>query len=63
MERSGPHVQLKLKRETRRKDEIFLPFFFGIGSERGRHELDRERRETPTSLYDLRRSGGRNPSS
>ena len=27
------------------------------------HELEREMRETPHSLYDLRRSGGRNPSS
>ena len=25
-------------------------------------ELEREMRETPLSLYDLRRSGGRNPS-
>ena len=27
-----------------------------------RSELEREMRETPLSLYDLRRSGGRNPS-
>ena len=26
-------------------------------------ELERERSKTPSSLYDLRRSGGRNPSS
>ena len=26
-------------------------------------ELERDMRETPHSLYDLRRSGGRNPSS
>ena len=26
-------------------------------------ELEREMRETPPSLYDLRKSGGRNPSS
>ena len=60
MERSGPRVQLKLKWEKKgkkKKGSHFLPIF---GSGR---ELERERRETPHSLYDLRRSGGRNPSS
>ena len=40
-----------------RKKSHFLPFF---GS---RCELEREMRETPPSLYDLRRSGGQNQSS
>ena len=47
------------KREKRRKDHIFSPF--STSSNSGL-ELEREMRETP-SLYDLRRSGGRNPSS
>ena len=48
------------KREKRRKYHIFS--LFSAGSDSG-HELEREMRETPHSLYDLRRSSGRNPSS
>ena len=57
MEQSGPHVQLKLKKGKREEKSYFSPIF-GNG-----RELEREMRETPHSLYDLRRSGGRNPSS
>ena len=57
-------IQLKLKwdkkREKRRKYHIFSPFSIGLNIGR---ELEREMRETPHSLYDLRRSGGRNLSS
>ena len=48
------------KREKRRKYHIFSPFSTGLDSG---PELEREMRETPHSRYDLRRSGGRNPSS
>ena len=48
------------KGEKRRKYHIFSPFL--VGPDSGR-ELEREMRETPHSLYNLRRSGGRNPSS
>ena len=48
------------KGEKRRKYHIFSPF--SVGSDSGR-ESERERRETPHSLYNLRRSGGRNSSS
>ena len=41
----------KEKREKRRKVTFSLIFNSG-------HELEREKRETPHSLYDLRRSGG-----
>ena len=56
---NGPHVQLKLKykKKEKRRKITFSPIFGGG------HELERERRETPHSLYDLRRSGGWNPSS
>ena len=43
-----------------RKYHIFSPFFAIFGQW---VELEREMRETPPSLYDLWRSGGRNPSS
>ena len=48
---------LNLKRGKEKKNQIFYPIF---GS---RHELQREIRETPHSLYDLKKSGGQNPSS
>ena len=57
----GPTSNICLKRQKKRKKADFLGA--GTGSEWGRRELKRERRETPPSLYDLRRSGGRNPSS
>ena len=53
----GPSSNLNLngeKKGKREENSHFLPFF---GSGR---ELERERRETPHSLYDIRRSGGRN---
>ena len=53
----GPASNLNLKRGKEKKNQIFCPIF---GS---RHELQRERRETPHSLYDLKKSGGQNPSS
>ena len=63
MERSGPHVQLKLKwdkkkRKREKKSHFFSPFC--AISDNGR-EVEREMREIPPSLYDLLRSGGRNP--
>ena len=60
MARSGPHVQLKLKRENRRKDDIFSPIFCQTDSGL---ELEREGRKSSPSLYDLKRSSGRNLSS
>ena len=58
----GPMSNLCLKRQKReRKKTDFLGD--GTSSELGRRELERERRETPHSLYDIQRSGGRNPSS
>ena len=56
----GPVSNLNLngkKKGKEKKESHFLPIF-GSGC-----ELERERRETPPSLYDLRRLGGRNPSS
>ena len=58
MEQSGPCIQLKLKKGKKEEKSLFFSPIFGSG-----HELEREMRETPPSLYDLRRSGGRNPSS
>ena len=58
---SGPHVQLMLNETKKRKKTDFLGA--RTSSELGRRELERERRETPHSLYHLRRSGGQNPSS
>ena len=46
--------------EKRRRYHIFSPF--SAGSDSG-HELKKEMSETPPSLYDLQRSGGRNSSS
>ena len=40
-----------------------LIFFEGKTGSKERSELEREMRETPHSLYDIWRSGGRNPSS
>ena len=48
------------KRKREEKYHIFSPF--SAISNSG-CELEREMRETPPSLKDLRRSGGRNPSS
>ena len=53
----GPASNLNLKRGKDKKNHILSPIF---GSGR---ELEREMRETPSSLNDLRKSGGRNPSS
>ena len=58
MAQSGPHVQLMLKwtkREKRKENHIFS-HSFGGGRERVRGE-----RKVLHYLYDLRRSGGRNP--
>ena len=58
----GPTSNLNLnmtkKKGKEKKKMTFSPHFgnFGQGV-----ELKREMRETPPSLYDLRRSGGRNP--
>ena len=61
MAQSGPHVQLKLKKENIRENQIFfLPILGNYGS--GRERVREERKVIP-SLYDLWRSGGRNPSS
>ena len=61
MAQSGPHVQLKLKKEKRRENQIFfLPILGNYAS--GRERVRGERKFLP-SLYDLRRSGGQNPSS
>ena len=49
-----PTSNLNLKRGKEKKNQIFSPIF-GNG-----RELEREMRETPSSLYDLRKSGGRN---
>ena len=51
----GPVSNLNLKRGKEKKTTFFS--HFGSG-----RELEREMRQTPHSLYDLRRSGGRNPS-
>ena len=60
MAQSGPHVQLKLKKEKRRGNQIFfLPMLGNYDS--GRKRVRGERKVLP-SLYDLRRSGGRNSS-
>ena len=59
----GPASNLNLNRKKKgkkKKISHFLPI--SAGSDSG-HELEREMRETPHSLYDLRRSVGRNPSS
>ena len=55
----GPTSNLNLngKKGKREEKSHFLPFF-----DSGR-ELEREMRETLPFLYDLWRSGGRNPSS
>ena len=61
MAQSGPHVQLKLKKEKRRENQIFfLPILgnYGSGRERVRGE-----RKVLHFLYDLRKSGGQNTSS
>ena len=55
----GPMSNLCLKRQKKIKREECS--FFG-GNQQW-VELEREMRETPPSLYDLRRSSGRNPSS
>ena len=61
MVQSVPCVQLKLKKEKRRENQIFfLPILGNNGS--GRERVRGERKVVP-SLYDLRRAGGRNPSS
>ena len=54
----GPTSNLNLKGKREEKD--FSPHF---GNSRQWVELEREMRETSHSLYDLRRSGGQNPSS
>ena len=54
----GSAYNLNLKRKREEKEDIF---YFG-NFEQG-VELEREMRETPHSLYDLWRSGGRNLSS
>ena len=58
----GPVSNLNLngtkKGKGKKKNHIFFPIF--VGADSG-HELEREMREIPPSLYDLRRSGGRNP--
>ena len=46
------------KRKREEKYHFFSPFSAISDSE---HELEREMRETPLSLYDLPRWGGRNP--
>ena len=51
------NLNLNEKKREKRRKITFSPIF-GNG-----RELERERRETPPSLYDLLRSGGRNPSS
>ena len=61
MVQSGSHVQLKLKKEKIRENQnFFLPILGNYGS--GRERVRGERKVLP-SLYDLRRSGGRNSSS
>ena len=60
MAQNGPHVQLKLKKEKRRENHIFLPILGNYGN--GRERVRGERKVLP-SLYDLRRLGGWNPSS
>ena len=62
MAQSGPHVQHKLKKEKRRESHIyfFLPILGNYGS---RRERVRGEIKFLPSLYDLRRSGGQNPSS
>ena len=64
MAQTRPHVQLMLKwtkrekRKEKRKKIIIFSHSFGSGRERVRGE-----RKVLPSLYDLRISGGRNPSS
>ena len=53
----GPAFNLNLKRGKDKKNHILSPNFSS-----GR-ELEREKRETPPSLYVLGKSGGQNPSS
>ena len=55
----GPASNLNLK-GNEEKISYFSPFLAIFGQW---VKLEREMRETPHSLYDLRRSGGRNPSS
>ena len=57
------HVQLRLKwtkREMRKQKKRKSDFSHSFGSG---HERVRRERKNPPSLYDLRRSGGWNPSS
>ena len=61
MAQSGPHDQLKLKKEKIRENRIFfLPILGNYGS--GRERVRGGRKVLP-SLYHLQRSSGRNPSS
>ena len=61
MAQSEFHVQLKLKKEKIRENQFFfLPILNNFSS--GRERVRGERKVIP-SLYDLQRSGGRNPSS
>ena len=53
----GSASNLNLKRGKEKKNEILSPIF-GSGC-----ELERERRETPHSLNDIWKLGGRSPSS
>ena len=59
MAKSGPHVQLKLKKEKIRENQFFFSLFWAITAVGVR---ERGERKVFPSLYDLRRSGGRNPS-
>ena len=61
MAQSGPQVQLKLKKEKRRENQIFF-FSLFLGNYGNGRERVRGERKILLSLYDLRRSGGRNPS-
>ena len=58
----GPESNLNLKRKREKKDHIFFLSPFWAIMDSG-CELEREMREIPPSLDDLRRSGGQNPSS
>ena len=61
MAQSGPHIQLMLKWTKRTKGKKKSSFFWR-GNNSGRERV-RGERKLPPSLYDLLRSGGRNPSS